>query len=254
MISAGDREDNQVFDFSVLWNIELNIQTYLAVHFDFERPFTSYFYSDRWARFDKRNCSLLTRRPSSDPVESGRSREFTEDRPLWLTRSSACIPFDRPLSPGSSALTHRSSTLAQKIVCFRPYSTLDLRRSYDACPKVPWTLLFGLIFWPLIENKVVILKISITSSWNEKFNVNTIISQVRLSVGLMSRYFEVLNMDQCVCHRTIDVNTEDVFFVISFFRWMHRWEHPNWKMAISRLTVTLRKSWPLTIRAVTGLL
>ena len=55
----------------------------------------------------------------------------------------------------------------------------------------------------------------------KKFNVNTIISHVRLSVGLMSRYFEVLNgvfnMDQCVCHRTINVNTEDVFFVISFF-------------------------------------
>ena len=45
------------------------------------------------------------------------------DDPLWPIGSSAFSPLDRPLWAGSSALTHRSSALAQKIVCFRPGSS-----------------------------------------------------------------------------------------------------------------------------------
>ena len=45
---------------------------------------------------------------------------FKKGRRLWSIGSSAFSPLDRPLWPGSSALTHRSSALAQKIVCFEP--------------------------------------------------------------------------------------------------------------------------------------
>ena len=45
------------------------------------------------------------------------------DEPLWPIESSAFSPLDRPLWAWSSALTHRSSALAQKIVCFRPGSS-----------------------------------------------------------------------------------------------------------------------------------
>ena len=88
-------------------------------------PIFQFYGTLNWTFRHTWPSTLISKDRSSGTVPAVRSKvddswEFTNDRPLWPAWSSACIPLDCLLSLGSSALTHRSSTLAQKIVCFRP--------------------------------------------------------------------------------------------------------------------------------------